>query len=232
MRKITRRTREISGKIDTGRCYDIDSAIILLKKLPATKFNESVDVAINLGIDARKSEQNIRGTVILPHGIGRLVRIAVFAQGEAAKQAISSGAEFVGMQELVDQIKENEINFDFVISTPEAMKITGQVAQILGRRGLMPNLKLGNITSDISQAVKNAKSGQIRFRNDKNGIIHCAIGKKNFSTNFLEENLKCLVQKLQKIKPNQVKGNYIKKVALSTTMGIGININLISLNIN
>ncbi|CUR53814.1 50S ribosomal protein L1 [Serratia symbiotica] len=229
MVKLTKRMRFIRNKVDKTKSYNIVDAIILLKELTIVKFIESVDVSINLGIDSRKSDQNIRGFTILPHGIGRNVRIAVFAQGMNAEIAKSSNAEIVGMEDLADIIKKGEINFDVVIASPDTMHIVSPLGQILGPRGLMPNPKVGTVTTNIAEAVKNAKSGQIRYRNDKDGIIHTSIGKINFELNKLKENLEYLLIALKKVKPSQSKGIYIKKVTLSTTMGAGIIIDHIEL---
>ncbi|MGP1930150.1 MAG: 50S ribosomal protein L1 [Arsenophonus sp.] len=225
MVKLTNYMRNIRKKVDVTKQYNIIEAIILLKKLATAKFIESVDVAVNLGIDARKSDQNIRGAIILPHGTGRSVRVAVFTQKENYESAIKAGAELVGMEDLADKIKLGEINFDIVIASPDAMRIIGQLAQILGPRGLMPNSKVGTVTHNITEAILNVKSGQIHYRNDKNGIIHTNIGKINFDDNKLKENLEALLIELKKVKPSSAKGVYFKKISLSSTMGVGININ-------
>ncbi|MGP1959999.1 MAG: 50S ribosomal protein L1 [Arsenophonus sp. NC-TX2-MAG3] len=222
MTNLTKRLRNIREKIDVIKQYDITEAITLLKELATAKFVESVDVAINLGIDARKSDQNVRGATILPHGTGRSVRVAVFTQGADAVAAIATGAELVGMEDLADKIKMGEMNFDIVIASPDAMRIVGQLGQILGPRGLMPNPKVGTVTPNITKAIKNAKSGQIRYRNDKNGIIHSSIGKVDFTDFKLKENLEALLVALKKAKPASAKGVYIKKISLSTTMGGGV----------
>lgn len=224
MAKITKRLHIISNKIDTTKQYNIDKALILLKELATAKFIESVDAAINLGIDARKSDQTVRGSTVLPHGTGRNVRVAVFTQGANAEAATAIGANFVGMDDLANKIKKGECNFDVVIASPDAMNIVGHLGPILGPRGLMPNLKVGTITQNIVEAVKNAKNGQVRYRNDKNGIIHTTIGKIDFDSNKLKENLGYLLIALKKAKPIQAKGIYLKKVSLSTTMGAGIEI--------
>ncbi|HGJ5876177.1 MAG TPA: 50S ribosomal protein L1 [Arsenophonus sp.] len=222
MAKLTKRMRNIREKIDATKQYDISEAITLLKELATAKFVESVDVSINLGIDARKSDQNVRGATVLPHGTGRSVRVAVFTQGANAEAANAAGAELVGMEDLADKIKSGEMNFDVVIASPDAMRIVGQLGQILGPRGLMPNPKVGTVTSNIAEAVQNAKTGQIRYRNDKNGIIHTTIGKVDFDNNKLKENLEALLVALKKAKPSSAKGIYIKKINLSTTMGAGV----------
>lgn len=222
MAKLTKRMRNIREKIDATKQYDISEAITLLKELATAKFVESVDVSINLGIDARKSDQNVRGATVLPHGAGRSVRVAVFTQGANAEAANTAGAELVGMEDLADKIKAGVMNFDVVIASPDAMRIVGQLGQILGPRGLMPNPKVGTVTPNIAEAVQNAKAGQIRYRNDKNGIIHTTIGKVDFDNNKLKENLEALLVALKKAKPSSAKGIYIKKISLSTTMGAGV----------
>ncbi|CAA2929303.1 50S ribosomal protein L1 [Arsenophonus endosymbiont of Bemisia tabaci] len=222
MAKLTKRMRNIREKIDATKQYDITEAITLLKELATAKFVESVDVAVNLGIDARKSDQNVRGATVLPHGTGSSVRVAVFTQGPNAEVATAAGAELVGMEELADKIKKGEIDFDVVIASPDAMRIVGQLGQILGPRGLMPNPKVGTVTPNIAEAVQNAKAGQIRYRNDKNGIIHTTIGKVDFDDSKLKENLEGLLVALKKAKPSSAKGVYIKKISLSTTMGAGV----------
>jgi large subunit ribosomal protein L1 len=230
MAKLTKRMRVTCDKIDTTKQYSITEAIALLKELATAKFVESVDVAANLGIDARKSDQNVRGATVLPHGTGRSVRVAVFTQGANAKAAKAAGAELVGMEDLADLIKKGEMNFDVVISSPDAMRVVGQLGQVLGPRGLMPNPKVGTVTSDVAEAVKNAKAGQIRYRNDKNGIIHTTIGKVDFESDELKENLEALLIALKKAKPSQAKGTFIKKVSISTTMGVGLAIDQSSLD--
>lgn len=224
MAKLTKRMRVIRDKVDATKQYDITEAIALLKEMATVKFVESVDVSINLGIDARKSDQNVRGAIVLPHGTGRSIRVAVFTQGANAEAAKSAGAEQVGMDDLADLIKKGEINFDVVIASPDAMRVVGQLGQILGPRGLMPNPKVGTVTLNVAEAVKNAKAGQVRYRNDKNGLIHTTIGKVNFESDKLKENLEALLLTLKKVKPSQAKGTYIKKVSLSTSMGPGVTI--------
>lgn len=231
MSKLTKRAQQIREKVDVLKQYDINEALTLLKELATAKFVESVDVAINLGIDARKSDQNVRGAIVLPHGTGRSVRVAVFTQGVNVQAAKEAGAELVGMEDLADQIKKGEMNFDVVIASPDAMRIVGQLGQILGPRGLMPNPKVGTVTANIAEAVTNAKAGQIRYRNDKNGIIHATIGKANFDQNKLKENLEALIIALKRSKPATSKGVYIKKVNISTTMGAGVTIDQASLTL-
>ncbi|TCV91501.1 50S ribosomal protein L1 [Biostraticola tofi] len=224
MAKLTKRLRVIRDKVDSTKQYEISEAVTLLKELATAKFVESIDVAVNLGIDARKSDQNVRGATVLPHGTGRTVRVAVFTQGANAEAAKEAGADLVGMDDLADQIKKGEFNFDVVIASPDAMRVVGQLGQILGPRGLMPNPKVGTVTPNVAEAVKNAKAGQVRYRNDKNGIIHTTIGKVDFDTDKLKENLEALLIALKKAKPTQAKGVYIKKVSLSTTMGAGLSV--------
>jgi large subunit ribosomal protein L1 len=222
MAKMTKRRRLIHEKIDCTRQYNLTEAVALLKETATARFVESIDVAVNLSIDARKSDQNIRGATVLPHGSGRSVRVAVFAQGLNAEAASMAGADLVGMDDLADRVRKGELNFDVVIATPEAMRVVGQLGQVLGPRGLMPNPKIGTVTSNVAEAVKNAKAGQIRYRNDKNGIIHTTIGKTDFDVVHLTENLEALLIALRKAKPPLAKGVYIKKISLSTTMGAGL----------
>ncbi|CAL4042078.1 50S ribosomal protein L1 [Buchnera aphidicola] len=225
MKKLTKKMILIKNKTDSKKNYHIDESLLLLKKFSTKKFNESIDVSIHLGIDSKKSEQNIRGYTLLPHGIGRIIKVAVFAKSEKhVKEAVSAGADFIGLEDLVEKIKNKVINFDIVIATPETMKIVGKLGTILGPRGLMPNPKLGTVTENIFKTVKNAKIGQIRYRNDKNGIIHASIGKINFLEKSIKENLYALLISLNKAKPSQSKGIYIKKIVLSTTMGAGLKI--------
>ncbi|MBA6391141.1 50S ribosomal protein L1 [Colwellia sp. BRX10-3] len=229
MTKLSKRTRLIREKVDVLKEYDITEAITLLKELATAKFRESVDVAINLGIDARKSDQNVRGATVLPNGTGRDVRVAVFTQGVNADKAKEAGADIVGMEDLAEQVKAGKMDFDVVIATPDAMRVVGQLGQILGPRGLMPNPKVGTVTPDVVTAVNNAKAGQIRYRNDKNGIIHTTIGKADFDDAKLQENLESLLEALKKAKPANAKGQYIKKISVSTTMGAGVAVNQASL---
>ncbi|ACJ28756.1 Ribosomal protein L1 [Shewanella piezotolerans WP3] len=222
MAKLTKRARLIREKVEVTKNYDINEAVALLKELATAKFVESVDVAVNLGVDPRKSDQNVRGATVLPHGTGREVRVAVFTQGANAEAATAAGAELVGMDELAAQVKAGEMNFDVVIASPDAMRVVGQLGQILGPRGLMPNPKTGTVTPNVAEAVKNAKAGQVRYRNDKNGIIHTTIGKVDFETAQLKENLEALLAALKKAKPAAAKGVFLKKVSISTTMGAGV----------
>ncbi len=222
MAKLTKRMRVIREKVDRTQEYTITNAVALLKELATAKFVESVDVAVNLGIDARKSDQNVRGATVLPHGTGRTVRVAVFTQGANAEAAKAAGADLVGMEDLAEQVKKGEMNFDVVIASPDAMRVVGQLGQILGPRGLMPNPKVGTVTPNVAEAVNNAKAGQVRYRNDKNGIIHTTIGKVDFTEEQLKQNLEALLSALKKAKPATSKGQFIKKVSLSTTMGAGV----------
>ena len=229
MAKLSKRARLIREKVDVLKEYDISEAITLLKEFATAKFRESVDVAINLGIDARKSDQNVRGATVLPNGTGRDVRVAVFTQGANAEKATAAGADVVGMEDLAEQVKAGNMDFDVVIATPDAMRVVGQLGQILGPRGLMPNPKVGTVTPDVTTAVNNAKAGQIRYRNDKNGIIHTTIGKADFDDAKLQQNLESLLEALKKAKPANAKGQYIKKISVSTTMGAGVTVNASSL---
>ena len=230
MAKLSKRARLIREKVDVTKEYDINEAVSLLKEFATANFRESVDVAVNLGIDARKSDQNVRGATVLPNGTGRNVRVAVFTQGANAEKAKEAGADIVGMEDLAELVKAGEMNFDVVIASPDAMRVVGQLGQILGPRGLMPNPKVGTVTPDVAGAVKNAKSGQIRYRNDKNGIIHTTIGKADFEEAKLQENLQSLLEALKKAKPANAKGQYIKKISVSTTMGAGVTVNQASLS--
>ncbi len=229
MAGLTKRQKEIRAKVDTAKAYAADDAFALLSSLSKVKFVESVDVAVNLGVDPRKSDQAVRGATVLPNGTGKSVRVAVFAQGDNAEAAKSAGAEIVGMDDLAAQIKAGEMNFDVVIASPDAMRVVGQLGQILGPRGLMPNPKTGTVTPDVATAVKNAKAGQVRYRTDKKGIIHCTIGKVSFAPQALRENLEALLGDLKKAKPSSSKGVYIKKVTVSSTMGPGIAVDQNSL---
>lgn len=231
MARLTRKQRAIAEKLVPGRQYPIDEAVALLASLPQAKFAESLDVAINLGVDARKSDQQVRGATTLPHGTGKSVRVAVFTQGASAEAATAAGADVVGMDELAEQVKGGNLDFDVVIASPDAMRVVGQLGQILGPRGLMPNPKTGTVTPDVATAVRNAKSGQVRYRTDKNGIVHGAIGKLGFEVRAVKENLEALLGDLRKAKPATSKGTYLKKITLSTTMGPGLVIDQSSLEI-
>ncbi len=230
MAKLTKRAKLIRSKVDSTREYDINEAVALLKELSAGKFVESVDVAVNLGIDARKSDQNVRGATVLPHGTGRTVRVAVFTQGANAEAAKAAGADIVGMEDLAEQVKKGVMDFDVVIASPDAMRVVGMLGQILGPRGLMPNPKTGTVTPNVAEAVKNAKAGQVRYRNDKNGIIHSTIGKLDFDADKLKENLEALLVALKRAKPSVAKGVYIKKVTISSTHGAGLALSQASLS--
>ncbi|MDE1211136.1 50S ribosomal protein L1 [Vibrio aestuarianus] len=230
MAKLTKRMRTIREKVDATKEYEINEAVALLKELATAKFVESVDVAVNLGIDARKSDQNVRGATVLPHGTGRDIRVAVFTQGANAEAAKEAGADLVGMEDLAELVKKGEMNFDVVVASPDAMRVVGQLGTILGPRGLMPNPKVGTVTPNVAEAVKNAKAGQVRYRNDKNGIIHTTIGKVSFDANQLEENLEALLVALKKAKPSSAKGTFLKKVSISTTMGAGVAVDQNTLN--
>jgi large subunit ribosomal protein L1 len=230
MAKLSKRARLIREKVDVLKDYEINEALALLKELATAKFRESVDVAVNLGIDARKSDQNVRGATVLPHGTGRDVRVAVFTQGANADKAKEAGADVVGMEDLAEQVKAGQMDFDVVIATPDAMRVVGQLGRILGPRGLMPNPKVGTVTPDVVTAVNNAKAGQIRYRNDKNGIIHTTIGKADFDDAKLQENLEALLEALKKAKPANAKGQFIKKISVSTTMGAGVSVDQGTLN--
>jgi len=222
MAKLSKRARAYKDKIVPGKAYPLDEAISLLKEFATVKFNETVEIAINLGIDARKSDQAVRGATTLPHGTGSDVRVAVFTQGEAAEKAKAAGADLVGMEDLAEQIKGGMMDFDVVIASPDAMRVVGQLGQVLGPRGLMPNPKTGTVTPDVETAVNNAKAGQVRYRTDKNGIVHGGIGKINFELDAIKGNLDAVLADLNKAKPAAAKGIYLKKITLSTTMGPGV----------
>jgi large subunit ribosomal protein L1 len=229
MAKQSKRFKLISEKVEPGKLYTVDDALNLLKEIPRARFVESVDVAVNLGVDPRKSDQVVRGSTVLPHGTGKIVRVAVFAEGENAEKAKAAGADIVGFEDLAEEIKKGNMDFDVVIATPDAMRVVGALGQILGPRGLMPNPKVGTVTPDVETAVKNAKAGQVRYRTDKGGIIHARIGTVDFDTRTLKENLDTLLADLRKAKPASAKGQYMKKVSVSTTMGPGISIDQASL---
>ncbi|MCW4149854.1 50S ribosomal protein L1 [Halomonas sp. 18H] len=224
MAKLTKRAKLFREKVDPNKAYSLDEAVQLLSELSTVKFKESVDVAINLGVDPRKSDQIVRGSTVMPNGTGKEVRVAVFTQGDNADAAKEAGADIVGMDDLAEQVKKGQLDFDVVIASPDAMRVVGQLGQILGPRGLMPNPKVGTVTPDVATAVKNAKSGQVRFRSDKNGIIHTTIGKVDFESGDIRGNLEALIADLKKLKPSTSKGVYFKKVSLSTTMGPGLTI--------
>jgi large subunit ribosomal protein L1 len=229
MAKLSKRAKAIAEKIEIGKFYAVDDALALLKDMPKAKFEESVDVSVNLGVDPRKSDQNVRGSTVLPNGTGKTVRVAVFTQGPNADAAKEAGADIVGMDDLAEEVKKGNMDFDVVIASPDAMRVVGTLGQILGPRGLMPNPKVGTVTPDVATAVKNAKAGQVRYRTDKAGIIHCPIGKVGFEVKALRENLEALLADLQKMKPSSAKGVYMKKVTVSSTMGPGITVDKASL---
>ena len=224
MAKLSKRLQAFATKVDRQKLYPIDSALALVKECASAKFDESIDVAVQLGIDAKKSDQVVRGSVVLPAGTGKSVRVAVFAQGDKAEQARAAGADIVGMEDLAEQVKAGNLNFDVVIASPDTMRVVGTLGQILGPRGLMPNPKVGTVTPDVAQAVRNAKAGQVQFRVDKAGIIHGTIGRASFEPASLRQNLAALIEALQKAKPATSKGVYLRKVALSSTMGVGVRV--------
>lgn len=231
MAKLTKRAKLIQEKVELGKVYTINEAVELLTELSTVKFKESIDAAINLGIDARKSDQTVRGASVLPNGTGKTVRVAVFAQGEKAEEAKSAGADIVGFEDLADAIKGGEINFDVLIATPDAMRLIGALGPVLGPRGLMPNPKVGTVTPDVVTAVTNAKGGQVRYRADKGGIVHCIVGQVGFDADAIKQNLEALVVDLKKSKPASSKGTYLKKLTLSTTMGPSLLVDLSTLEI-
>ena len=230
MAKLTKRQKAIAGKIEAGKSYNFVDAAALLAELSTVKFSESFDIAVNLGVDPRKSDQVVRSATVLPHGTGKTVRVAVFTQGPAAEAALAAGADRVGMDDLAAEMKGGDLNYDVVIASPDAMRVVGQLGQILGPRGLMPNPKVGTVTPDVATAVKNAKAGQVRYRTDKNGIIHTSVGKTGFDAVQLKENVEALIADLKRIKPASSKGIYVKRVTLSTTMGPGLVIDQGSLD--
>lgn len=231
MAALSKRMRAIQEKVERGKAYSIDAAVTVLKSLPAAKFAEAVDVSVNLGIDPRKSDQVVRGASVLPNGTGKTVRVAVFTPEANAEAAREAGADVIGMEDLAEQVKAGQLDFDVVIASPDAMRVVGQLGQILGPRGLMPNPKVGTVTTDVATAVKNAKAGQVRYRADKAGIVHCTIGKLSFDANAIKQNLEFLVQDLIKAKPSAAKGVYLKKITVSSTMGPGLQIDQSSLSI-
>jgi large subunit ribosomal protein L1 len=224
MARLSKRYKAMAGKADRTRLYPLTDAITIVKQNATAKFNESIDVAINLGIDAKKSDQTVRGSVVLPAGTGKTVRVAVFAQGDKVKAAQDAGADIVGLDDLAAEIKGGKMEFDVVIATPDTMRVVGQLGQILGPRGLMPNPKVGTVTQDVAAAVKNAKAGQVQYRADKTGIVQCTIGRASFTVDALVENLKALLDAVNKSRPSGIKGVYLKKVSVSSTMGIGVRV--------
>jgi len=229
MAHISKRTKVLLAKIDRSKAYPISDAIKLVKEGASAKFNESVDVAINLGIDAKKSDQTVRGSIVLPKGTGKTVRVAVFAQGDKAQAAKDAGADIVGFEDLAAQVKEGKIDFDVAIATPDAMRVVGQLGQVLGPRGLMPNPKVGTVTPNVADAVKNAKAGQVQYRADKAGIVQCTIGRASFTEEALKENFLALMDALNKSRPSGTKGIYLKKVSVASTMGPGVRVDQASL---
>ena len=230
MAKLTKRQKAISAKLVAGKSYSFEEAAVLLAEVSAVKFTESFDIAVNLGVDPRKSDQVVRGATVLPNGTGKTVRVAVFTQGPGAEAAMAAGADIVGMDDLAAAMKAGDLNYDVVIASPDAMRVVGQLGQILGPRGLMPNPKVGTVSADVATAVKNAKSGQVRYRTDKNGIIHTSVGKVGFEAGKLKENVEALISDLKRMKPSTSKGVYVKRVTLSTTMGPGLVIDQGSLD--
>jgi large subunit ribosomal protein L1 len=231
MAAVPKRVKAWASKIQPGKQYPIDEALALVKEFAKAKFRESVDVAVNLGIDASKSDQQVRGSTVMPHGIGKSVRVAVFTSGKNQDAARAAGADIVGLEDLAEKVKAGELNFDVVVASPDAMRVVGQLGQILGPRGLMPNPKVGTVTPNVAEAVKNAKAGQVRYRADKAGVVHCTIGKADFEVNQLKENLQALLQDLQKAKPAAAKGIYLKKISVSSTMGPGVPVEQSTLSI-
>ncbi|HSF78331.1 MAG TPA: 50S ribosomal protein L1 [Steroidobacteraceae bacterium] len=231
MAAVAKRQKAWTEKLQPGRAYPIEEALALVKEFATAKFNEAVDVAVNLGIDAAKSDQQVRGSTIMPNGIGKTVRVAVFTQGKNADAAREAGADIVGLEDLAEKVKAGQIDFDVVVASPDAMRVVGQLGQILGPRGLMPNPKVGTVTPDVANAVKNAKAGQVRYRCDKGGIVHCTIGKANFEPTALKENLMALLADLQKAKPSTAKGVYVQNVTVSSTMGPGVAVDRSSLGL-
>jgi len=230
MTRISKRIKNIAEKIDRTKSYPIDTAIKLLAEISSVKFTESLDIAINLGVDPRKSDQVVRGSVVMPSGTGKTVRVAVFTGSENEAAAKAAGADIVGLEDLAEIVKRGELDVDVVIASPDAMRVIGKIGQILGPKGLMPNPKDGTVSADVAAAVRNAKSGQVRFRTDKNGIIHCSVGKINFSVDAIKANLKALVSALNKLKPTGAKGVYVKRITLSSTMGPGLTIEVSSID--
>jgi large subunit ribosomal protein L1 len=224
MAKLSKRTQKLVGLVDRAKTYEAKAALELVKKTATAKFDESVDVAVNLGIDAKKSDQVVRGSVVLPRGTGKTVRVAVFAQGANAEKAKAAGADVVGFDDLAEKIKGGFMDFDVVIATPDAMKVVGPLGQVLGPRGLMPNPKVGTVTPNVEEAVKNARAGQVQYRADKSGIVQCTIGRASFTVEALQENLETLIGAINKAKPATTKGIYLKKISVSSTMGVGVRV--------
>jgi len=230
MAKLTKRQKSLQGKVDSTKLYPLDNALAIVKELATAKFDESIDVAVQLGVDAKKSDQVVRGAVVMPNGTGKTKRVAVFAQGAKAEEAKAAGADVVGMDDLAAQVKAGNLNFDVVIASPDTMRVVGTLGQILGPRGLMPNPKVGTVTPDVATAVRNAKAGQVQFRVDKAGIVHATIGRRSFESDKLAGNLRALIEALNKAKPASSKGIYLRKVAVSSTMGVGARVDVASIN--
>lgn len=224
MAKLSKRRKELAEKVSRSQVHTVDEALALVKEMASAKFAESVDVSVNLGIDSRKSDQVVRGSVVLPNGIGKEVRVAVFTQGDNVEKAKAAGADIVGMEDLAEKMKGGDLNYDTVIATPDAMRVVGQLGRVLGPRGLMPNPKVGTVTPDVENAVRNAKAGQVRYRADKAGIVHCPIGKVDFEVSALRENLAALLADVEKSKPSATKGQYLKRMTISSTMGPGVSV--------
>ncbi len=224
MTTMTKRMKALAPKVDRNKSYPVSDALTLVKTTATAKFNESIDIAINLGVDAKKSDQTVRGAVVMPSGTGRTVRVAVFTQGAKAEEAKAAGADIVGFEDLAASVKEGKMDFDIVIATPDAMRIVGTLGQILGPRGLMPNPKVGTVTADVATAVKNAKAGQVQYRTDKAGIVHASIGRASFTVEQLQANMTALIEALQKAKPASSKGQYLRKISVASTMGVGVRV--------
>ena len=230
MAHVSKRQKALAGKVEATKLYDLAAALAIVKECATAKFDESIDVSVQLGIDAKKSDQVVRGAVVLPNGTGKTKRVAVFAQGAKAEEARAAGADIVGMEDLAEQVKAGNLNFDVVIASPDTMRVVGTLGQILGPRGLMPNPKVGTVTPDVATAVRNAKAGQVQFRVDKGGIIHGTIGRRSFDSDKLKENLAALMDALTKAKPAASKGVYLRKIAVSSTMGVGVRVDTQSIN--
>lgn len=231
MTQLTKKQKDIAAKIETGKRYRIEEALTLIKECATAKFDESIDVSVNLGVDAKKSDQNVRGAVVLPNGTGKSVRVAVFTQGDNVAKAQAAGADVVGMEDLMKAMQDGDLNYDVVIASPDAMGVVGRLGQLLGPRGLMPNPKVGTVTPDVATAVNNAKAGQVRYRTDKAAIIHAGVGKASFDVQALSENIAALMEALKKAKPSSAKGIYFKKLSVSSTMGAGVSVDLTSLDL-
>ena len=231
MAKLTKKQKDIATKVEIGKRYTIEDALTLIKECATSKFDESIDVSVNLGVDSKKSDQNVRGAVVLPNGTGKTVRVAVFTQGDNVAKAEAAGADVVGMEDLMKSMQDGDLNYDVVIASPDAMGVVGRLGQILGPRGLMPNPKVGTVTPDVATAVNNAKAGQVRYRTDKAAIVHAGVGKASFDVKALSENIATLMEALKKAKPSSAKGVYFKKLSVSSTMGAGVSVDLASLDL-